>query len=80
MFKNYLTVALRNVKRHKGFSVINIAGLAAGMAASILIAVFVFHEPFGQARMLAFPLIWLALVLYSYSLWDDARRNRVQLL
>lgn len=44
MFKNYLTVALRNVRRHKGFSVINIAGLAVGMAASILIVVFVLHE------------------------------------
>jgi putative ABC transport system permease protein len=44
MFKNYLTVALRNVRRHKGFSVINIAGLAVGMAASILIAIFVLHE------------------------------------
>jgi putative ABC transport system permease protein len=44
MFKNYLTVALRNVRRHKGFSVINILGLAVGMAASILIAVFVLHE------------------------------------
>ncbi len=44
MLKNYLTVALRNVRRHKGFSVINIAGLAVGMAASIIIAVFVFHE------------------------------------
>jgi putative ABC transport system permease protein len=44
MFKNYLTVALRNVRRHRGFSIINIAGLAVGMAASILIAVFVLHE------------------------------------
>jgi len=39
-----------------------------------LIAVFVFREPFGQARMVAFPLIWLALVLYSSSLWREARR------
>ncbi len=44
MFKNYLTVALRNVRRHKGFSGINIVGLAIGMAASILIAIFVLHE------------------------------------
>ena len=44
MFKNYLTVALRNVRRHRGFSVINIVGLAVGMAASILIADFFFHE------------------------------------
>ena len=44
MIKNCLIVALRNVRRHKGFSVINIAGLAVGMAASILIAIFVLHE------------------------------------
>ncbi len=30
-----------------------------------LIAVFVFGEPFGQARAVAFPMIWLALILYS---------------
>lgn len=40
-----------------------------------LIAVFVFREPFGQARMMAFPLIWLALVLYSYGLWREARTS-----
>ncbi|MEM9582925.1 MAG: EamA family transporter RarD [Pseudomonadota bacterium] len=33
-----------------------------------LIAVFVFHEPFGQARAIAFPMIWAALVLYSVSM------------
>ena len=30
-----------------------------------LLAVFVFDEPFGQARAIAFPMIWLALILYS---------------
>lgn len=30
-----------------------------------LIAVFVFGEPFGQARAIAFPMIWLALILYT---------------
>lgn len=38
-----------------------------------LIAVFVFGEPFGTARMLAFPLIWMALGFYSYSLWRDTQ-------
>ncbi|MBY5611097.1 EamA family transporter RarD [Rhizobium leguminosarum] len=33
-----------------------------------LIAVFVFHEPFGTARMIAFPLIWAGLFLYSWSM------------
>ena len=44
MFKNYLTIALRNFKRHKGYSFINIAGLAAGMACSILILAAVRDE------------------------------------
>ena len=39
-----------------------------------LTAVFVFGEEFGRARMIAFPLIWLALVIYTVSL---VRRTRV---
>lgn len=41
-----------------------------------LIAVFVFGEQFGRARMIAFPMIWCALALYSYALWKEARRAR----
>jgi putative ABC transport system permease protein len=37
MLKNYLTVAWRNLIRHKVFSLINILGLAIGMAACLLI-------------------------------------------
>jgi putative ABC transport system permease protein len=44
MFKNYFRVALRNLKRHKGFSFINIAGLAIGIACSVLMAMFVLYE------------------------------------
>jgi putative ABC transport system permease protein len=44
MFRNYLMVALRNLRRHKGYSFINIAGLSIGMACGILIAIFVFYE------------------------------------
>ncbi|MCB2405595.1 EamA family transporter RarD [Rhizobium ruizarguesonis] len=38
-----------------------------------LIAVFVFHEPFGTARMIAFPLIWAGLFLYSWSMLKGSR-------
>ncbi|MBY3086456.1 EamA family transporter RarD [Rhizobium laguerreae] len=38
-----------------------------------LIAVFVFHEPFGTARMIAFPLIWAGLFLYSWSMLQGSR-------
>ncbi|ASM73720.1 MULTISPECIES: EamA family transporter RarD [Roseobacteraceae] len=38
-----------------------------------LVAVFVFQEPFGQARMIAFPMIWGALVLYTISMIRQMR-------
>jgi chloramphenicol-sensitive protein RarD len=42
----------------------------------LLIAVFVFDEPFGPARAVAFPLIWLALLLYTVSMIRTARAAR----
>ncbi len=38
-----------------------------------LIAVFVFQEPFGSAKMIAFPLIWLSLAIYSASMLRKRR-------
>ena len=44
MNKNYLKTALRNIKRQKGYSFINIGGLAVGMACFILIGLWVQDE------------------------------------
>jgi len=44
MLKNYLKVAFRNLTRNKGFSIINISGLAVGMASASLILLWVQHE------------------------------------
>ena len=44
MVKNYLTIALRGILRHKLYSFINIAGLAIGLACVILIMLFVRDE------------------------------------
>jgi len=44
MFKNYLITAFRNLFRHKLYSAINIGGLAIGLAACILIFLFVRDE------------------------------------
>ena len=41
-----------------------------------LTAVFLFDEPFGTARMIAFPMIWSALVIYTVSLIRQSRHNR----
>ncbi len=40
-----------------------------------LVAVFVFEEPFGTARGIAFPMIWAALVIYSGSMLRQMRRG-----
>ena len=44
MFKNYLNVAFRSIFRHKGYSFINVAGLALGMACCLLIMLWVMDE------------------------------------
>jgi len=56
MLRSYLKVALRNIARHKGYSFINITGLAIGMSCCILILLWVqdelsfdrFHENAGD--------------------------------
>lgn len=42
-----------------------------------LTAVFLFGEPFDRARMIAFPMIWAALVIYSIALIRQSRARRV---
>jgi len=44
MIKNYLKVALRHLFRNKGFSFINIAGLAIGISSCLIILIFVQQE------------------------------------
>ena len=44
MFKNYLAVGLRNLLRYKGYSTINVLGLAIGIACCILIMLYVQDE------------------------------------
>ncbi len=44
MLKNYLMIALRNLLRHKLYSFINIGGLSLGLAACIMIFLFVENE------------------------------------
>ena len=44
MIKNFFKIALRNLFRNKGFSAINILGLAIGMASAILILLWIQNE------------------------------------
>ena len=44
MIRNYFRIALRNVIRNKFSSIINIGGLAIGMAVAILIGLWIWDE------------------------------------
>jgi putative ABC transport system permease protein len=44
MFKTYLKIAWRNIRRNKGFSITNLSGLTIGMTCTILILLWVHDE------------------------------------
>lgn len=44
MYKSYFKVALRNLWKHKGYSFINIFGLSVGIAAALLISIWVQYQ------------------------------------
>jgi predicted permease len=47
MIKNYIKIAWRNIKRHKGFSLINAGGLTLGMASCLMLLLYVsYHRNF----------------------------------
>src|SRR5215467_13880374 len=44
MFKNYFTIAFRNLLKRKGFTVLNVLGLAVGITCCLLIFQYVSYE------------------------------------
>ncbi len=44
MFKNYIKVALRSLRRQPGYTTLNILGLTVGIASSLIILLYIFHE------------------------------------
>jgi putative ABC transport system permease protein len=44
MFGNYLKVAIRNLRKHRAYALINIAGLTVGMACFILLSLWIYEE------------------------------------
>jgi putative ABC transport system permease protein len=44
MLKSYFKIALRNLRKNKGFTAINIMGLAAGIAICLVILLYIMDE------------------------------------
>ena len=63
MLKNYLKIAVRNLLKHKGYSFVNIFGLAVGMTCCWLILLYVQHElsydRFHQEANRIFRIAWI---------------------
>ncbi len=61
MLKNYLLIAVRNLRKHKGYAFVNLSGFALGIACCLLIVLFVqdelsydrFHEQADQIYRVA---------------------------
>ncbi|WP_421871209.1 ABC transporter permease [Marinoscillum sp.] len=67
MLKNYFKTIIRQIRKEREFSIINVIGLAVGMAACLVIAQFVyFHSTFDQYHERADDI---------YRLTADAYRN-----
>ncbi|MCA0238506.1 MAG: ABC transporter permease [Bacteroidetes bacterium] len=44
MFRNYIKIAFRNLRKNKLYTILNIAGLGTGMAVALLIGLWVYDE------------------------------------
>jgi putative ABC transport system permease protein len=44
MFRNYFTIAFRNLRKHSFYTLINVAGLAIGIASCLIITLFIVNE------------------------------------
>ena len=75
MFYNYLVTALRNIARHKLYSVINIAGLAVGLACVILITLFVRDELSYDAWIPGSENLWRVEVTFHVPGRSEPLRN-----
>lgn len=80
MLKNHFRVALRNLRKNKSFSLINIAGLSVGIAAFLLIALFVLDERASVAHLMllssgdfARPILWALLIASPVAFWLGSR-------
>ena len=44
MIKKYIKIALRNLLKYKGFTLINILGLSFGLVCAIFISIYLYNE------------------------------------
>ncbi len=87
MLKNYIVIALRHLRKYKGYTLLNISGLVVGMAACILMLLYVqdersydrFHEKADRIYRVGFENLqgntWVTGVTNSWAAGEHLKNN-----
>jgi ABC-type antimicrobial peptide transport system permease subunit len=65
MFKNYFKTAWRNIIRSKGYSAVNIIGLATGMGVALLIGLWVYYQYSYDRFLPGYQQVYKARIRYN---------------
>lgn len=76
MIKNYFKIACRNITRNKTYSVINIFGLATGMAVAMIIGLWIYNEVSANKNFKNYDTIYQVMMNQTF----DGVRNSQQAL
>ena len=66
MIKNYFKIAWRNLLKNKGYSAINIGGLAVGMAVAMLIGLWINDEMSANKHHKNYPNIYQVMMHQTF--------------
>ncbi len=61
MLRNYFTIALRNIRKHKFFAAINILGMTIGITSCLFIALYVINEFSYDRFHVPMPIVFIKL-------------------
>src|SRR5215469_17198473 len=76
MWKNYFTVAWRNLLKNKLYSLVNIAGLATGMAVAMIIGLWIFDEVSANRHFSNYDELYQVMMHQTF---DDIRGSQQSL-
>src|SRR5436190_20797029 len=76
MLKNYLTIAWRNLIKNKMHSILNIVGLAAGMAVAMIISLWIYDEVSANKQFKNYDTIYQVMMNQTF----DGKRGSQQAL
>ncbi|HUB62330.1 MAG TPA: ABC transporter permease, partial [Puia sp.] len=68
MLKNYLTIAWRNLLKNKFYSLVNITGLATGMAVAMIIGLWIYDEVSANRHFLNYGTMYQVMMHQTFDI------------